>query len=208
MTLQIGMLGSDGIVVVGDTWQYVEPGGRPWHGYHSSKIRVSEDRRIAVAGAVDMEASFAVADGIIRERPHGRAAILALGDRFAENKDSHCLVAFCDPWPQLYRFIHTRDGRSNCEEVLGCIPIGDQWNVAYYWAMRHHNNSLTCQQLVRLGALVVISGGHVSSGTIGGLEGFTCTTTGIRVWDRAESEALKSDIENLENGFKTSILGP
>jgi hypothetical protein len=202
------MLGCDGIVVVGDTWQYVEPGGRPWYGYHSSKFRVSEDKRIAVAGAVDMDASFAVADGIIQARPQGRSEILAIGNQFAANKDSHCLIALCDPWPCLYRFIHAKDGRSSCDEVIGCIPIGDQWNVAYYWAMRHHSNSLSCQQLARLGALVVVSGGHISSGTIGGLEGFTCTTAGIRVWNRTESDTLKSDIENLENGFKASILGP
>ena len=212
MTLQIGMLGRDGIVVVGDTWQYVEPGGRPWYGYHSSKIRVSADRRVAVAGAHDMDASFAIADEVISQLSvpcdDRRVEILNIGNRLAENKDSQCLVAFSDPCPSLYRFSHARSGQSTCEEVIGCIPIGDQWNVAYYWPMRHHNNGLSSQQLSRLGALVVISAGHISSGTIGGLEGFTCNTNGIRLWSRPESDSLEAEIRNLEHGFRGTILGP
>lgn len=212
MTLQIGMLGRDGIVVVGDTWQYVDPGDRPWYGYHSSKFRISADRRIAVAGAHDMDASFAVADEVIRQLSgpcdDRRAEILNVGNRIAEGKNSQCLLAFSDPCPTLYRFSHRVAGQSSCEEVIGCIPIGDQWSTAYYWAMRHYDHGRSCQQLARLGALVVISAGHISSGSIGGLEGFTCGTTGIRLWTRHESESLKAEIDNLEKGFRESVLGP
>jgi hypothetical protein len=210
MTLQIGMLGRDGLVVVGDTRQYLEPQGQPWYGYDSSKIRTSSDSRIAVACAVDMDASFAIADEVVKQMagPYNRLVeIRNIGNRIAEGKDSQCLIAFCDPCPELYRFSHWKTGQSKCELALGSIPIGDQWNQAYYWAMRHYNHALSCQQLSRLGALVVTTAAHLNSASIGGMEGFTCTTDGIRLWSRDESDSLQAEIRDIENGFRGVIIG-
>ncbi len=211
MTLQIGMRGCDGIVVVGDTWQYVEHGDRPWFGYHGTKIRVSPDRRIAIAGAHDMDASFAIAEEIIESSfafQNRRADILGIGNRLAEGHDSQCLIAFADPFPSLYFFSHARTGQSKCEEVLTCIPIGDQWNMAYLWANILHRNTLNCSQLSRLGAVVITSAEKISSGTIRGLEGFTCNAEGLRLWERIESETLSTAMKTLEDEFGRAILEP
>jgi hypothetical protein len=208
MTLQVGMLGSDGLVLVGDTWQFIEPPGRAWRGHHSSKIRISPDERIAIACAHDMASSFAIAEEIINLRPSGnrRAEIQDIGDRIADGKDSQCLVIFSDPYPSMFRYSHPQNNTSTCEEILACIPIGDEWNMAYYWAMRFHHNGLTCAQLARLGALTVVTAGALSSGSIRGLEGLTCTVNGIRLWQREECQRLEAYTKNLENKIGESIL--
>jgi hypothetical protein len=213
MTLQIGMMGSDGIVVVGDTWQYVEPKDRPWHGYDASKIRLSSDRRIAVFCAHDMDASFAVAEEILQKLsgdpdPNRRTGILNIGDQLAEGSDSECLIVFADPNPTLYRLSHPKSVRGKCEEIYGCVPIGDQWNTAFHLAMRFYRPGLSCQQLSRLGSLMVVSAGHISSGSIRGLEGITCDKEGIRLWEREECRLLETAMTNFENEIGDSILGP
>jgi hypothetical protein len=211
MTLQIGMLATDGIVVVGDTWQYVEPKDVPWYGYHSSKIKIAENNRIAVACAHDMDASFAIAKAIFQrlsEPKEARSdAILEIGGRLASGTDSECLIAFCDPWPSLYRFVHAKGGEQKCEEILSGMAIGDHGNPACFWITRFHRGGLSCQQLERLAALAVVSAGELSNGSIGGLEAFVCRKSGIRLWSRAESESMQAEMKDLENQFVAAILG-
>ena len=211
MTLQIGMLGCDGIVVVGDTWQYVEPEDqRSWYGYNASKFRVATNNRLAVACAHDMDASFAVAEEVFQRLSEPgesrRTTILDIGARVAEGRDSECLIVFADPYPSIYRFCHAKTGEQKCEEIYGCMAIGDHGNPACYWAMRFYNGGLSCQQLSRLGSLVVVSAGELNKGSIGGLEGFICDTGGIRLWSREESNLLENEMKNLENGFRGTIL--
>jgi hypothetical protein len=58
MTMQVGMVGTNGIVIAGDTHHSVSPmfanlmGVR--HGYGSTKIRTDEAGRVAVTCAMDM----------------------------------------------------------------------------------------------------------------------------------------------------------
>jgi hypothetical protein len=61
MTIQIGMVGTDGILIARDTKWTAEPLliGRNWaagrHGFNSSKIKISPERHIAVSCARNME---------------------------------------------------------------------------------------------------------------------------------------------------------
>ncbi len=211
MTLQIGILATDGIVVVGDTWQYVEPEDVPWYGYNSSKIRVSENGRIAAACAHDMDASFAIVEEIFERlsepRADRRCAIEEIGGRLASGTNSECLIAFSDPWPSLYRFVHAKDGKRKCEEILSGIAIGDHGNPAFFWVMRFRRGPLSCHQIERLAALAVVSAGEISNGSIGGLEGFVCSKYGVGLWSRAKSESMQAEMKSLEDQFRVNILG-
>ena len=158
-----------------------------------------------------MPTSFAIADEIINLRPSSnrRVEIKDIRDRLAKRKDSQCLVVFADPYPVLYRYSHPKNGKSVCEEILTGVPIGDEWNPASYWLMRFHHNGLSCAQLARLGATIVVGASHLSSGSIRGLEGLTCSMIdGIRPWTVHESAQLEDEIKNLEEGLGRSILGP
>jgi len=206
MTLQIGMLGRDGLVVVGDTWQFVEPKNRPWYGFDAPKIRVAPNKRIGVAGAHNMDVFVAIADQIIRELSNPcenrTERIESIGRQIAAGEDSECLVAFADPWPSLYRFGHSRTGEVRCEEIYGSFAIGDHGNpAAWYWTKRFYDISLSCQQLSRLGALCVVSAAKISNGPIGGLDGFTCGTSGVRLWSREESISLEREMKSAEDGL-------
>jgi hypothetical protein len=201
MTLQIGMVGNDGVVVVGDTWQHVEPAGKSWFGYHASKLRVSDSGRIAVACARDMDTSTLIAEEIFQKlgdvSRNRRSEIFEIGTRLASGRDSECLVAFADPQPSLYLFLCDKSGNRRCEEVYSCFPTGDAGNSAMFWPMQFYNGALSVGQLTRLGALAVVSAAKLNSGSIGGLEVLTCDTDGIRCWSRQESETLESDMQKL-----------
>ncbi len=201
MTLQVGMVGIDGVVVVGDTWQHVEPQNKSWYGYHASKLRVSDSGRIAVACARDMDTSTRIAEEIFRRltgNSEGRASeFLDLGTQAANGRDSECLIVFADPEPSLYLFLCDKNGNRRCEEVYSCFSIGDAGNSAIFWAMHFYSRTLSVSQLTRLAALVVISAGKLNSGSIGGLEVMTCDLGGIHIWPRPENETLESATQNL-----------
>jgi hypothetical protein len=122
MTLQVGMVGVDGVVIVGDTWLYVEPQHKSWYGYHATKLRVSDSGRIAVACARDLDTSTGMAETIFRKLTGDSTArsreILDIGTRAASGRDSECLIAFADPEPSLYSFLCDKNGNRRCEEVL------------------------------------------------------------------------------------------
>ena len=88
--------------------------------------------------------------------------------------------------------------------MYGCCPLGDAGNPAYYWAMRYYNIEKTVDQLVRIGALVVIQGARFNNAMIQGLEVATLDKQGLRIWNRKECDALKSEIDVL--GEKISAL--
>jgi hypothetical protein len=210
MTLQVGMVGIDGVVIVGDTWRYVEPQHKSWSGYHASKLRVGDSSRIAVACARDMDTSTRIAEEIFLrlagDSSDRSREILDIGTRVASGHDSECLIAFADPVPSLYLFLCDKNGNRRCEEVYSCFSIGDAGNSAIFWAMHFYSRTLSVRQLTRLAALVVVSAGKLNSGSIGGLEIMTCDQAGIQCWPRPENETLESDTQNLLKQIGELIL--
>src|ERR1700687_5047731 len=70
MTMQVGMVGSDGIILASDTKIWAQPPGLGRTITAGlSKIKISESAKIAVLSAGDMSASSRVADAIIAN-PH------------------------------------------------------------------------------------------------------------------------------------------
>jgi hypothetical protein len=70
MTMQVGMVGTDGVLVASDTrWmntpRWANPGPPPRATFNSTKIRISYERGLAISDARNMETVRYVADEII-----------------------------------------------------------------------------------------------------------------------------------------------
>jgi hypothetical protein len=89
--------------------------------------------------------------------------------------------------------------------MYGCYPLGDAGNPAYYWAMRYCETGKTVEQLVRIGALAVVQAARFNNAIIQGLEIATFDKQGLRIWDRKESDSLKSEIGVLDEKISALV---
>src|SRR5262249_5822525 len=67
MTMQVGMVGTDGIVLASDTKWVEHTLGAARNIYDKTKIKISDERGIAISYARNMETAGPVADSIIAE---------------------------------------------------------------------------------------------------------------------------------------------
>jgi hypothetical protein len=202
VTLQIGMIGSDGFAIVGDTWKHVPAQQRAWFGYSGPKMFVSASGKSLAAIARSIDASSQVVREVF-QRLEGKSgdkteAIAEIGTRVAQDLDVELFVVFTDPSPEMYFFQKEKAGQAKCELMYGCYPIGDAGNTAYYWIMRNYDAGLTVNQLVKIGALTVITGAKVNPAMIQDLEVATFDKKGLRIWERGESAALKAEAEDID----------
>lgn len=211
MTMQVGMVGTDGLVLAGDTRQYVERSGRTWSSYNSSKIRLDATGRMAIACARNMEVSLRIAEKIFAELPvvnvEDRAVrIQNIGMGIAAGFDAECIVAFADPVPSLYAFLCDKIGNGRCDE-LDRILTGDAGNPACFWAERYYTRFLGVSQLTRLAAQIVVAAGTMNSGSIQGLEVVTLEAAGFRRWSKEENYALEFAADGLGKQIGELVLG-
>jgi len=213
MTLQVGMVSyDDGIVIVGDLWQFVEPKfPKLRYGYEACKLRMSSCERIAVACARNMDISSRVAEAIFqRIGPNCTnrwQAIIDIGKDIAKGFDVECLVIFADPKPSLYALLcGAKEGEIRCEEILTAWPSGDAGNPAYNRIKRYYSGSLSLMQLARLGAMVNVSAEKLNNGVVRNMEVVTCDKDGIRKWTKEENAALRREAETLTDKIGAMII--
>jgi hypothetical protein len=194
MTIQVGMVGTDGILIAGDTRWTNTPmltnrlyaGGR--YGFNSSKIKISPERGIAISQARDMEIAGQIADQIIAELkdedfryPASAIAEIAAKMSFPVKEEAHCLVVLTRPMPQLFHFLFaTVQGKwaPICQPMETIAIAGDNVNASIFWAERYYQR-IPIEQLVPLAAHLVVCARKLNTGTISGLEIVLCTPSGI-----------------------------
>ena len=216
MTMQVGMLGIDGLVIAGDTKRHVAPLWRVWHTYNSSKMKVeiSDTEKIAVACAGDMDTALLIANRIFHELPpfttiqNRERDIREIGvsTTRAEQHGAECITAFAEPEPSLYVLGCDKDGNGRCE----CVDrdhIGDPGNPAYFLAERHYREGLSVDQLVRLSAHIIVAAGKLNNGIIGGLEIVTLKSGKFHRWSKDENDTLKREITEADKKIEELILG-
>jgi hypothetical protein len=147
MTMQIAMIGTDGIVLASDTKQTRTPfteNAAKRYGFGSSKIGISEDRRIAATCAMDMKYAAQVACAVFADLGNDIHPLEICSDHTEKIKESadialdgldvQCIFAFADPEPALYRFTSLSRGAQEkeikCQKILDRIPAGDITNAA------------------------------------------------------------------------------
>jgi hypothetical protein len=173
MTMQIGMVGTDGIVLASDTWHSTTSGGVR-HGYSSSKIMLNDTRQIAVTCALDMQSARELAKHIcdmqldpIRTFHH---RVRTMSESVVGDHGFHCIIAVAGPFRRLYLFKFLPHPRE-----IECIPIddfvhaGDTPNAAVMWAMRYYKRT-SMEALKGLAAQTVVSAHLLNTAMIDGLE--------------------------------------
>jgi hypothetical protein len=201
MTLQIGMLGQDGVILTGDTRINAKPipgADAPWMSYEGQKIHISDSGRIAISCAHDLQSGSQVAEAIFSKMTRGdypgcEREIEELGAANAQGRNVQCIVVFADPLPCIYLYTFARVGDSqhnDCQRVISCVPSGDIQNPAVFWGMSYYKQ-LPIERLKRLAACMVIAGGKLNSAIVGGFEMALCTKDGCVRVDEASTKELQ-----------------
>ncbi len=141
MTMQVGMVGSDGILLAGDTrWTYT-PKLRPnelWSGKRYTqgieKIVINRNRGMAVTCARNMEVARSLANLVIAEIRDEDcaapiAALEAIGNKVLasceeKRNDAQCLIAFMKPTPRYLSCNSERLTVGTVRFVKNCKSMG------------------------------------------------------------------------------------
>jgi hypothetical protein len=199
------MLGTDGIVLAGDMRVSRNPltgVNAPWQNYQGPKIQISDNGRIAVSCAHDMQTGKDVARAIFANMTHGdhpscEQEIKDIGSSAAQGRNVECIVVFADPLPSLYVFQYLNGGNDiECQRSISCLPAGDTRNPAVFWGMKYYEMR-SLDQLKHLAACMVVAAGDLNNGVIGGLEVAFCTTSdGCKYLPEDEARELESSAKD------------
>lgn len=228
MTMQVGMVGSNGIVLASDRrWNMrAALSGRSWgtgeHGLSSTKIKIDEVLGVAVCCAADMIPATTLADNIlaaVKERgiddlstTAKDVASMRIPNPEASNPP-HCLLVLKGTPPRLFDlfYISSGDGKvvPQCLEVDDVGIAGHTTNAALYWAQRYLKiiPKLPIERLIPLAAHLVVSAGFINPGGISGLEMIYCDATGFHRLSKDENRELESKAEEWDKRIGEMIFG-
>lgn len=212
MTMQVGMVGTDGVLIASDTYWINDTDTLPPLAEKQSFIRYPDDspkimcdyeRGIAVSRAKNMSAATRVAEAIIRdlsetEMAKPRKTIERIGETAVaslELKYVHCLIALQHPRPELYSFECGRikdDPEPICRKITTAIPAGDNVNAAVFWRARYYEEYKPIKTLIPLAAHMIMSANKLNSGSIRGLEIVLCDSDGLHRLDEESIRKLKA----------------
>lgn len=223
MTMQVAMVGIDGIALASDTRETHPPILREnqfWsgiqYGSNASKIRISHERGIAISCALDMEVASQIADGIIRglkdedfENPINAIEEIARGFQTQERIKAQCIVILARPCLQMFMFqfaIINGQWGPHCRKMQSKAIAGDNVNPAIFWMERYYDESMAVGQLIPLAAYLIVCAGQINPYGIGGLEIVRCDSAGIHPLTRAENREWESKARDLERRIKDQLF--
>lgn len=215
MTLQIGMVGTDGVVIVGDKKWYGEAGGyRETH--HATKFKFDQQKGIAIACA-EAEISRNIATRILEELQEKdyaspEYALQRIADgvgtgfrRFnVQIPQAHCLVVVSRPKIRLFSLRLGLEGADGAE-IEDKRRAGDPGNLAMFFVDSYYGKR-PIRQLVFLGAHVVLTAPRFNSDGIGGLEILLCDRNGFQVIPETYLKKLRRKSLALEEKPKSAFL--
>jgi hypothetical protein len=221
MTMQVGMVGADGVLIASDTQWTNTPRlemNQLWLGargrYNAKKIIISHERGMETAGAV---AHKILSDLKDEEFTYPQFPIEHIGEDVLasvirqDRSDAQCLIAIVRPEPQLFLFqfgmINNKYG-SVCQKMESYSIAGDNLNAAIFWAERYYPRrpKLPIKQLIPLAAHLVVCAERLNSATISGLEIVLCDSSGIHRLSDASIEELESAARERDKSIGESLL--
>jgi hypothetical protein len=230
MTMQVGMVGSDGIVLASDTlWQNGE--STQWastrYGNHSPKIQFDNKKGVAIACARNLELAYQVADELMGrmadsdwEYPENavKAICTPIYDRAPERRrEFQCTIAVraaTDTEVSGYKLFQLHAGMMGTalrwQPKYPVAVAGDTVNAAVFWAERYYSSwhpLRPIDELIPLAAHIVLSAGYIARGAIGGLEIIRCDKQGIRRLSESSISKLITVTNEREQNIQELIMG-
>jgi hypothetical protein len=232
MTLQIGMILREEVVLVGDIWLHREPPppspvkrSDAWMGERGYKVRIADDGKMAMARAIDMYQAdliwLAIREGLSSEyweNPESRIEALTNSALSSERKwGTHCLLILCEPRPALFKIECGKDSATEknicqCTRSAGYVFAGDCFNPATFWATRYlptdYETEWTIEQLTLLGVHIVADASVINSGAIRGLEIVRADRKGVRRSSPEESRSFAKGAAERSRDIGALIMKP
>lgn len=215
MTMQVGMLGSDGVLLASDTKWMHDNGVRGSD--NRTKFRVSVEMGIAIACARSMETATHIAEAILAELkeeefPSPRLAIQRIAKETlvsAERKQIECLIALTRPKAKLFHLeveISQYQVDPYCYPILsGATIAGDQTNAAKFWIERYYR-PVSIRELAPLAAQAICDASELNNAAIGGLDILLCENNSIQRLSEDSIVALQAKTRELANTFAEMVL--
>jgi hypothetical protein len=212
MTMQIVMVGFDGIVLASDK-RCVNNEKNVRHTSDASKIKIHAEKGVAIACARSMEVSSRVADDILMkfsdldwelvELKSIPIAQKALDEVKYERRDFQCLIVKAYPARTAFHLssgVFANQNFPTCVRISNCQIAGDHLNSAVFWPERYYwRSSLReTRQLVPLAAHTICSAKKLNESHIDGLEVVVCDAKGIRLLPDEFILRLKKNSEKWE----------
>jgi len=230
MTMQVGMVATNGIVLASDTlWQNGQ--SSQWastrHSDHSTKLKVDKERGVAIACARNLELAFAVAEKLLLEMepddwewPENRAEAIAravLKAASERRREFQCTVAARiakSDQESEYKLFQVHAGLMGpsvrCQSKNPVAVGGDTVNAAIFWSERYysswHESRRSIDELIPLAAHIILSAGYLGRGAIGGLEIVRCDAQGVRHISTSSIGELILGTQKREQEIEDSIF--
>jgi hypothetical protein len=231
MTMQVGFVGSDGIVLASDGRETRTPsvsadaiGAVVRTGNNRCKIYVDDERGIVVACADDLLAARPVARAIIDACPFDenlRASPEAICSKIEEiaqgiigknRQRIQLLVVVKNPlW--LFRFSHLPSGGPGGGWISGYdwsqnrAAAGDIVNPPMFWSEHYHCTTRTMNELTALAAHLIGSARDCNSAAIDGLDIVKCSTDGFTRLDSIQCDTLRKKAREWDETIREMIFG-
>jgi hypothetical protein len=224
MTMQVGMVGTDGIVLASDTlWMHEDVTGVR-HTSNKSKVKIDYAQGVAISCARSMETAGRIADDLMKElldESRGRLdwSAVAVANRILEQahparKPFQCLIVTAGKKPQLFHlhygvFDPAVQAGAACDNEPRRYVAGDQTNAACFWSERYqqHSPPQPVQRLIPLAAHLVVSAARLNSAAIGGLEIVVCDKSGIHLLSDESTAALEAQSAEWDEKVSDLIMG-
>jgi hypothetical protein len=227
MTMQVGMVGKDGIVLASDTrWTMkARLENQSWAGAEfgvgSSKIKIDAKRGIAIACAADMRSAQLFADAILaalkqEDFVHPEAvvrdtALKTLPD-VTERTAPQCILVLTRPSRRIFlcQFAYYNNKLApECLEMENLAIAGHNTNAAIFWAERYSRyfQEMTIKKLIPLASHLIVSAEMVNPGGVAGLEIAYCDRTGLHRLSKEKNRKWHSKATAWDARITEMILG-
>ena len=220
MTMQVAMVGTDGIVLASDVRHSLSPrldGVAARFGYGGTKIHIDGSASMAVCCARDINACKHFAVRVLAELPTVQADMREekirnigreIGEKLSFQRDIESLIVFADNTTRFYRFRWMSfDKEASVVAVMDAAPAGDTVHSAIFWRMRYYER-LPMAKLVPLASHMIVSAGAMNPEMIEGLEIVTCDSTGFRRFTDDENREWKTKAQKREKRIGRMVLKP
>lgn len=210
MTMQVGMVGSDGILIASDT-QWTDNDALVRQSWNQTKLKINYDCGVVISCAGKLVAAGRLADEIItRTLKNATWLSSEIGAKqeierkvlpYVEETDQvECLVVFTRPARQLLHFQVATNARNRSERSLMISEqiytkrfAGDVRNSARFWVERYYPRApkIPIKRLVPLAAQLITSAHVLNTAGISGLEIVLCDDLGIHPLPKETNSELE-----------------